>query len=337
MGRAGLVYAEWDGNRCQITGDELIEGRHPASRLVAVLRGNRRLIIGHGLLTSDMHAVAMVTAVPESVIRRSIDTLAFAYRVRAGRFSTGCNLSDLVWENLGVRRRKPHIPDLLAGGPEPELRVGRADHDPREDAALLARLWQTMVTTRVLAWGSGSTAGGRKASVALTAEHLEELTGRRPQPGNEGWRSTLRAEGAYRETEEGPGRVQRLIAADLPSPTVIRDLAERLQHAGLIPAFPLSDEELYTAIQWMGYGQNLDVRRRIAAGRPLTKPLRGRVAQALWESTHPEWINAMFDVRKLSRTSALASIKSHQLMEEQNQIRGRLIAAIDTPRSSSPA
>ncbi|WP_424534258.1 hypothetical protein ACOZ38_28605 [Sphaerisporangium viridialbum] len=330
VGRAGLVYAEWDGNRWQITGDELIEGGHPASRLVTALGRNQRLIIGHGLLTSDLRAVAMVTTVPDSVLRRSVDTLALAHRLRGGRLSTGCGLSDLAWENLGVRRRKPHIPDMLAGGPDPDLRVGRGDHDPREDAALLASLWQTIVTSGVLAWGSGLTAGGSKGSVPLTAEHIEELTGKRSQPENEGWRSRLRAEGTNHETGEGRSRVQRLIAADLPSPTMIRDLAERLQHTGLIPARRLSDEELYTACQWMGYGQNLDVRSRIAEGRPLTKALRQRVAQALWESTHPEWINTLFNMRSLARTSALAFVKFQQLMQEQSRIRAHLAAAIHT-------
>lgn len=62
----------------------------------------------------------------------------------------------------------------------------------------------------------------------------------------------------------------RMIAADLPSAVIIG---------------PSSEEELLTACQWMGHGQNLDVRGRIARGRRLTKDLRYRLAQALWEMT----------------------------------------------------
>ncbi|MFC6903328.1 hypothetical protein ACFQGX_50065 [Nonomuraea dietziae] len=192
-------------------------------------------------------------------------------------------------------------------------------------------LWQKIATTRALAWGDGFTAGGRKGSVALTVEHVEELTGKQPQTEADRWRSGLRAEGIYRDTANGQVRAQRLIAADLPSLAVIRDVAERLQAAGLLPAVQLSDEELYTACQWMSYGQNLDVRSRIAEGRSLTKALRERIAQALWESTHPEWINAMFAVRRQARTSALALMKSQELVQEQSRIRARLFAAIDTP------
>lgn len=112
MARAGLVYAEWDGRRCRITGDELIEGRHAASRLIAALHEHRRrLIVGHGLLRCGLTAVAMVTAVPDAVIRRSVDTLELAHRLRGGPFSTCCSLSAVAWKTLGIRRRKPQVPD----------------------------------------------------------------------------------------------------------------------------------------------------------------------------------------------------------------------------------
>ncbi|PZG24668.1 hypothetical protein C1I98_35315 [Spongiactinospora gelatinilytica] len=205
VARAGLVYAEWDGERCRITGDELIEGRHPASRLITALAGDQRLIVGHGLLRSDLRAVAMVTAVLDAVLLRSLDTLVLAHRLRGGRYSTGCGLSDLAWENLGIRRRKPHVPDRLSGGADPGLRVGRQDHAPRDDAALLANLRQTLITTRVLVWGGGFTAGGRKGSVELTDEHVAELTGRRPQPENAAWRPLLRAKGGGDEDGQEAG------------------------------------------------------------------------------------------------------------------------------------
>ncbi|MEU4574660.1 hypothetical protein [Nonomuraea sp. NPDC023979] len=325
MARAGLVYAEWDGRRCQITGNELIEGRHPASLLVAVLREHpQRLIVGHGLLRSDLTAVAMVTDVPDAVIRRSVDTLELAHRLRGGRRSTGCNLSDVAWETLGLRRRKPTVPDRLAGGGA----VTRGDHDPREDAALVARLWGEMVTARTLSWGTGAPSG-RPGTATLAVEHLAELTGRQPQPETEHYRRCLSADPPGRLLDESKSRVLRTIAADLPNPIIIRDVAERLQAAGLVPTGPLSDEELLTACQWMGYRQNLDVRDRIARGRPLTKALRYRLGQALWEMTHPSFVSTIHQARHRSQMSALAFIELQQLLQEQNRIRAMVADAVD--------
>ncbi|MFB9207629.1 hypothetical protein ACFFV7_41055 [Nonomuraea spiralis] len=98
-------------------------------------------------------------------------------------------------------------------------------------------------------------------------------------------------------------------------------MAERLQAAGLVSADPLSDEELLTACQWMGHGPNLDVRGRIARGRTLTKDLRYRLAQALWEMTPPGFVSDLFRARHHSRHSILAYVELQQLLKEQNRIR----------------
>ena len=115
IGRSGLIYGAWDGQQLRITGDDLIAGRHPASALLDALRG-ADLVIGHGILTTDLRAVAMVTDVPDSLLRRSIDLLALAHRLRGGKFPTGCNLSALaVRNNLDTSRLKERFPSAAPG------------------------------------------------------------------------------------------------------------------------------------------------------------------------------------------------------------------------------
>ncbi len=299
VGRSGLVRAEWDGTRLRETGAELVDGPHPASSLVRALEG-REIIVGHGILTADLRAAVMVTDVPDSLLRRVIDTLAFAWRIRGVSFPAGCNLSALVAENLGSERQKSRYP-----GSAPGLRHGsdpsphRGDHDPCADARLVAALWERWVTTRRLSWGPGAPSwtceeghtrdGSPGRSAALTAEHIAELTGRRPHAEAAGWRS------AYRWGKDidpaSAALLANLSAADLPAPTVIRKMARRLQDTGMIPAGQeLTDEDLYTACQYLGAKQNLEVRERLARGRDITKPLREPLAWALWQSTHPDWL-----------------------------------------------
>ena len=113
-----------------------------------------------------------------------------------------------------------------------------------------------------------------------------------------------------------------MIAASLSAPTTIRAQAEKLQHDGLLTQDQLSDEELLTACQWMGIGQNLEVRERVTDNRKLLKSQRVRLAQALWESTHPEQMNELFRARREN------SPRFSSLMNEQVVIRAKLAAAV---------
>ncbi|MFD4790777.1 hypothetical protein ACFWN1_27760, partial [Streptomyces sp. NPDC058459] len=159
IGRAALVHAEWNGAELRVTGQKLIEGPRPASRLINALHG-KRLVIGHGILSADFRAAAMVTDVPDSVLKRTVDTLAFAHRIRGKRYPTGCGLAALAKANLRDPRAKPaqpsSTPGLRPGGGMHGMSPERGDNDPREDALTVARLWQTMVTTRALSWGAGN-------------------------------------------------------------------------------------------------------------------------------------------------------------------------------------
>jgi hypothetical protein len=173
----------------------------------------------------------------------------------------------------------------------------RSDHDPRDDARLVAALWERWVTSRRLAWGAGSPSwtseeghtreGTPAGSATLTARHIAELTGHRPHDEADNWRSTYRR---GKDIDPLSARLlARLSAADLPAPAAIRAIAEQLQDGGMIPvSLVLTDEDLYTACQYLGAEQNREVRERIADGRGITKLLREPLAWALWQVTHPE-------------------------------------------------
>lgn len=165
----------------------------------------------------------------------------------------------------------------------------RGNHDPREDARLAAELWKTLVTARRLSWGAGQpswTAGEGETrpdspggSAELTDVHIEILTGRQPQTdfhGRKPWWWPY----AILHGLDGIG-LAALSAADLPPPTLIREITEPLVSPGTV----LTDEDLWTICQYLGTRQNLDLRERIKAGRGLTKVLREPLERAI---RHPD-------------------------------------------------
>ncbi|MFF4305528.1 hypothetical protein [Streptomyces sp. NPDC001601] len=345
IGRAGLVHAEWDGDQLRITGQELIEGPRPASRMINALHG-KQLVVGYGILTADLRAAVMVTDVPDSLLRRAVDTLAFAHRIRGKRYPTGCGLAALAKANLRDPRTKPTQPSSAAGlrpgggmhGMSPE----RGDSDPRDDAMLVARLWQTMITTQALSWGAGNsswthyrgnTRPGTPAGAAVLAdENIAELIGRQPQIEAAEWAQRVRFEGRIMRptnTDSVAAMLALHSAKDLPAPRQVRELADALQEAGEIPPDPLDTEDLLTAIQCLGPRQNIDVRERILNGKKLTKLLRENLAIYLWEVTHPEWMGTFWATRKLAKTTAIGELHLSGLRIEQRKIRGRVIDSIE--------
>jgi len=345
IGRAGLVHADFDGERLRITGDELITGPRPASALINALHG-KHLVVGQGILTTDLRVAAMVTPIPDSLLNRTIDTLAFAHRVRGGAYPDGCNLDDLAKENLGEVRRKPRYPSSAPGlrpgglhGMSPE----RHDADPREDAALVARVWEAMVTRRKLAWGPGKPSwthydgdtrpGAPAGSAQLGDEHIAELTGQQPHAEAVEWAARLQAGGRVMQpttTNSYAMDLANLSAARIPVPEQVRLIADTLRAAGEIPADQaLQSEDLYMACQYLGTQQNIDVRLRSVSGRKLTKPLREPVAWALWQLTHPEWTAAYLSARRASRETVAGSIRYDELKLERARIRGRLAALVN--------
>jgi hypothetical protein len=343
--RAGLVHADFDGERLRITGDELVTGCHPASALINALHG-KQLVIGHGILTTDLRAAAMVTSIPSQLLDRTIDTLAFAHRVRGGPYPTGCNLDDLVKENLGEIRRKPRFPSSAPGlrpGGITGMSPDRHNADPCEDAALVARVWEAMVTTRTLAWGAGKPSwthyegdtrpGTPAGSADLDADHIAELVGTKPHVEAAEWAARIQGEGLImRPTRPNVDALTlaNLAAAHIPAPEPVRLIADILQAAGEIPADrALKAEDLYMACQYLGVQQNKDVRYRALTGDNLTKVLREPVAWALWQLAHPEWSAAQRYWRKEAETSTTACIRLEELKKERGRIRARLAALVN--------
>jgi hypothetical protein len=157
------------------------------------------------------------------------------------------------------------------------------------------------------------------------------LTGKQLQPEVERWQSRRTRAMARATAWTGCADVPsltRLPAGCLPAPAVIRELAERLHQAALIPG-DLQDEQLLTACQWMGVGQNAEARYRIAAGRPLTQTLRFRLGQALWESTHVPFMHEFLSTRRLCRTSASAYRTLDRLTSQLQQQRARVASVLD--------
>lgn len=342
LGRVGLVYAHWNGHRLRIICDEILEGPHVASTAVSTLLKAKGPVIGHGLLSSDLRCVAMVTDVPEVLLRRCVDTLALAHRVRGKSYPTGCGLSKLAEHNLRGLRPKPSYPQSASGR---RLGLGvqtayRGAHDPRDDARLVARLWETMMTMRALSWGAGEPSwthydgdtrpGTPAGAAALGEEHIAELLGQARQPESREWRSRLLAGGRVLLPTE-INAVAALLAhytkADLPEPTMLRQLAVKLEGTGEVPR-GLADEDLFTVCQWLGAKTNLEVRKRLQSGRPFTKKLRVDLAFALWQSTHRDFMFASMEARRRSREDVNAYFTMERMKQVEYAIRPRLAEAV---------
>lgn len=57
----------------------------------------------------------MVTDVPDALLRRCVDTLALAHRVRERPYPTGCGLDQLAEHNLRDPRAKPSYAQSASG------------------------------------------------------------------------------------------------------------------------------------------------------------------------------------------------------------------------------
>lgn len=341
VGRSGLVHGEWNGAELRITGSEIIAGSRPASALVDAL-ARAQLVVGHGVLTSDLRAVAMVTDVPDALLRRTVDLLAIAHRLRGGNYPSGCNLSDLAHHNnvrLGPTKQRFAAPWPGLGGGDTPLRSDAGVDDPCHDALIIAQLWRAMISTRHLAWGGVTVySPSRQPGAAdLSVEHVDELTGRRRQIEATEWRQRARGGRILLPTriDGNAARLSCLSARDLPAPAQVKELADRLRGAGEIPASQtFTDEELYTACQYLGVQQNIDARSRILDNRKLTKPLRLNIAWALWQIAHPAWATQYADTsrRAYSRVArdgvASASLRMQTLNVQKNQFWARVAAAV---------
>jgi hypothetical protein len=339
--RAGLVHGEWDGTALAITGSEIVAGPDPAGALIGAL-SRAELVVGHGLLTSDLRAVAMVTDVPDALLRRTVDLLALAHRLRGGNFPSGCNLNALAMRNeLGFGPTKMRYAADFRPAPGKGLAPLRRDagiDDPCHDALIIARLWEKMLVTGHLAWGTTVNGFyGADGEADLEPGHTAELVGGLAQPEAAQWRERARSGRIMLPTRvDGYGALLfRLGAGDLPEPAQVGQLADRLREAGEIPADRVfSREELYTACQHLGVQQNIDVRERIADGRKPTKLLRVNLGWALWQIAHSAWSSNYNDTSRLASSKlaregvAAAMLRMNSLNAQKDAIRARVARVV---------
>lgn len=342
IGRCGLVHARWNGQRLDMERDELVTGPEVAGAVLSALDNTKGVIIGHGLLSSDLRSLNMVTGVPDSILRRCVDTLALAHRVRGMQFPTGCGLGKLAPLNLKGGRSKPSYPQSAPGLRKgmPVITPHRGNADPREDAYLVARLWETMMTTRVLSWGAGEPSwthydgdtrpGTPGGTAALDETALAELTGQQRQPESREWHHRLLTGGRVllpTKSNYVASRLVRFARAQLNDLSQLRVLAAKVHDTREIPRVE-SEEDLLTACQWLGAKTNLDIRERLFSGRALTKKLRIDYAIALWESTHSDFMREFMDLRRRGREDVSALLEAERMKQVQYAVRPKLAEAV---------
>lgn len=298
IGRVGLIHARWDGHGLRVEADDLLEGGSVASDLVRML-DDGRLVIGHGILTADFRALAMVTAVPDSLLERTVDTLALVHRLRDGTFPAGCGLGDLARSNLGLHRSKPtmHQPAPWVKRGQPSPASTRGSHDPRDDAFLVAQLWLHLVESRGVSWaaaepgwasnwGNASWSGSPAGEATLASEDLDALIGRRRQIESVEWKERVRTAGQVllpTTRDQVAAALAARGARDLPAPGALagsatgailwEEIALSLQGAGELPGDErLSDEKRSAGFNGIKYESKRSCR---------TKPGKGRQPQCL--------------------------------------------------------
>ncbi|MGW0477419.1 hypothetical protein [Streptomyces coeruleorubidus] len=122
--RVGIVWARADERCLTPVGNELIDGPLAAQDTVAALE-RADLVVGHGLLQSDLRALAMLTPVPDARLEACVDTLVVLHQARGGQWATGLNLGDLSWHTLRTRRGQAWQRTLRSRPGPPRLRPAR--------------------------------------------------------------------------------------------------------------------------------------------------------------------------------------------------------------------
>jgi len=156
----GIVWARAGTRSISVRGQDLIHGPWAAEDTLRALE-RADLIVGHGLLTADLRALAMVAPVPDALLDRCIDPLLVLQEARGGRWGTGLGLIELAAVTLGVRYHDVR-------------RLGR--FDPRDIAMLNLRLWHHLRTRRQITMLRGP--GASVEPWRLGEDVLEQLAGR---------------------------------------------------------------------------------------------------------------------------------------------------------------
>ncbi|MGP3941951.1 hypothetical protein [Streptomyces sp. 6N106] len=260
-------------------GDELIDGPLSAPHTVAALE-RADLVVGHGLLQSDLRALAMITPVPDALLECCVDILVVLHEARGGPWATGLDLGDLSWHTLRTRRAKH-------GNGRFDRTRARGGFDPRDDARLHARLWQHL-RTRATFTAPARAADPAPVTRTLDAAAMDQLCGREVLGAAE-WHRRRLSRGTIHARGQGDLTAAELAAAadanfrdDI---TPLRACATEL----LGSARPPHDTVLLAAFQLLGPGANLKARQALTAGRFARSTERlTAYTEALWKTVHPD-------------------------------------------------
>ncbi|MDX3322459.1 hypothetical protein PV415_36780 [Streptomyces sp. ME03-5684b] len=264
--RVGIVWARADERCLTPVGDELIDGPLAALDTVAALE-RADLVVGHGLLQSDLRALAMLTPLPDALLEACVDTLVVLHEARGGQWATGLNLGDLSWHTLRTRRAK--------------------HGNGRDDARLHARLWQHL-RTRATFTAPARALDPTPVTCTLDAAALDQLRGRQVLGAAE-WHRRRLTRGTIHAQGQGDLTAAALAAA---ADTNFRDDLTPLRACAtelLDTASPPHETVLLAAFQLLGPGANLKARQALTAGRFARSVERlTAYTEALWKTVHPD-------------------------------------------------
>lgn len=245
----GIVWARVGRTSMTVLDEELIQGPRAATETVRAL-DSADLVVGHGLLNTDLRSLAMLASVPNSLTDRCVDTYLILERARRDRRRTGLdNLAYFARATLGS------TPFDQASGSLP---------DPRLAARLTLRLWRHLATHR--SFTPSPSLGKHPCPQAVDDETYERLTGR-VLMGTGAW-SELRTTGLLL-----PGRRPIATAAALAAAadatwdhdlTALYRTVEPLLDGDPRRVLPIP--LLMSALQRLSSAENLAARRALGRG-----------------------------------------------------------------------
>lgn len=319
--RLGIVWASQDEETTAVLSEEIIDGPAPVDAALRCLQ-RADLVVGHGLLSSDYRAMAMVASLSGWLFERTVDTLAILHEARGGKMPKGLGLSALARHNLKDPRRKP-------AGSIGEPAVGHAGHPPTEDAHVVRKLHQTMLSTGAVGWGKGT---APEAVVSLSDDTMRLLRGERPWINAAEWKRRLYADGRILlPTDRDPdaATLAKLSEPTITSPLgLLTEIAEALNDAEFLDRWPLQTEELLNGLQYLPPGSNITLRKRIAKSRTQApSKILDDYAWALWRCTHREQVNVWVKSIIAWNADDRSSPQRQAIIDAETQMRDQVVAA----------
>lgn len=245
----GIVWARVGRTSMTVLEQELIQGPRAATDTLRAL-DNADLVIGHGLLNTDLRSLAMLAPVPDSLTDRCVDPYLILESARLDRRRTGLdNLAYFARSTLGA------TPFDQPQGTLP---------DPRTYARLTLRLWRHLANHR--SFTPSPSLGKSPCAQGVDDETYERLTGSILM-GARDW-NQLRMKGLVL-----PGR------RPVPAAGALAAAADATWNHELTPLYqavePLLDGDprrklpvpmLMSGLQRLGPAENLAARRALGRG-----------------------------------------------------------------------